>query len=472
MNDTNLKPELVLAPLAAIDVGERHRKDMGDLDGLAASINDIGLLHPVPVLRDGDRFRLLAGERRLKAHALMGRETIPAYVVKGSSEALALLRAERDENRCRKDVLPSEAVALGKKVEALEREEAKRRQEASRAGKGTKVGDQGGGNLPPPSSGNGKTRDRVAEAIGMSGKTYEKAKKVVEAAEADPTLKPVVEEMDRTGKVDPAFRKVQPGKAKDAKAVPSSGRTPGQPAWSDREKKLRHDLESGRTVVVNVRLATALVPWARAQNLLVRVDDGTEWACPFVVGEDGNRTEVNYKYARYLQDKPGLLAKAATLKGKALGCHCVPEVCHGYVVRDLAHGETLCASDVTTLQARLQEVTAKVNELMVSLNKEAKGFFPSKEVITTCTAKANYLLSALCSGRDLSRSFTIVSESVSIEDLLGRPDGQAVIEKWYREVAKKYHPDRGGMHEVMVAINDVHVSLLEAMLKRREKVKG
>src|SRR5262249_55670909 len=62
------------------------------------------------------------------------------------------------------------------------------------------------GNLPPTDS--GKTRDKAAETVGMSGRTYEKAKAVVEAAEKDPTLKPVVEEMDRTGKVDPAYRKV------------------------------------------------------------------------------------------------------------------------------------------------------------------------------------------------------------------------------------------------------------------------
>jgi hypothetical protein len=43
----------------------------------------------------------------------------------------------------------------------------------------------------------------------MSGRTYEKAKAVVAAAEREPTrFGPVAEEMDPSGKVDPAYRKV------------------------------------------------------------------------------------------------------------------------------------------------------------------------------------------------------------------------------------------------------------------------
>jgi hypothetical protein len=41
----------------------------------------------------------------------------------------------------------------------------------------------------------------------MSATNLEKAEAVVEAAAADPALAPIAEEMDRTGKVDPAYRK-------------------------------------------------------------------------------------------------------------------------------------------------------------------------------------------------------------------------------------------------------------------------
>lgn len=40
--------------------------------------------------------------------------------------------------------------------------------------------------MPPGSDGPGKTRDKAAAALGVSGKTYEKAKKVQQAAEREP----------------------------------------------------------------------------------------------------------------------------------------------------------------------------------------------------------------------------------------------------------------------------------------------
>jgi len=52
--------------ISEINIGERHRKDMGDLEALARMIDLAGkLLHPVPI-REGDD-RLIAGERRVRA---------------------------------------------------------------------------------------------------------------------------------------------------------------------------------------------------------------------------------------------------------------------------------------------------------------------------------------------------------------------------------------------------------------------
>jgi ParB/Sulfiredoxin domain len=48
-----------------ITVGERHRRDLGNIDALAASIREIGLLHPIVIAPDG---RLIAGVRRLRAY--------------------------------------------------------------------------------------------------------------------------------------------------------------------------------------------------------------------------------------------------------------------------------------------------------------------------------------------------------------------------------------------------------------------
>lgn len=87
-------------------------------------------------------------------------------------DATGHLIAERDENSCRKDFTKSEAVALGKRLEELERPKAKQRKRAGQ-NQHTEPGDK----FTPPSK--GKTRDKVGAAVGMSAVTYERAKAVV-----------------------------------------------------------------------------------------------------------------------------------------------------------------------------------------------------------------------------------------------------------------------------------------------------
>lgn len=96
--------------LNLIKTGDRHRKDLGDLDALAASIDSLGLLQPIGL---DANYRLIFGERRLRAFELLGRETIPARIVHVPS----LLLAEHAENEIRKDFTPSERVAIGLAME-------------------------------------------------------------------------------------------------------------------------------------------------------------------------------------------------------------------------------------------------------------------------------------------------------------------------------------------------------------------
>ena len=50
------------------------------------------------------------------------------------------------------------------------------------------------------------------------------------------------------------------------------------------------------------------------------------------------------------------------------------------------------------------------------------------------------------------------------QDAAPRPaDICSIIDRWYRQLVLDHHPDRGGSHEAMVAINDAHERLL-AML--------
>jgi len=70
---------LATMEIADIKVGERIRDDMGDIEGLAESIEDLGLLNPVTVDEDG---RLLAGARRLTACKRLGWKDIPVNVIR------------------------------------------------------------------------------------------------------------------------------------------------------------------------------------------------------------------------------------------------------------------------------------------------------------------------------------------------------------------------------------------------------
>src|ERR1700682_2704817 len=104
-----------------IQVGFRYRKDLGDLRSLADSIAEVGLLHPVVVTSEA---RLIAGQRRLEACRLLGWTDVPVTVV----DLLPAARVEAHENFVRKDLIPSEIVALKRAIEPLERRESRERQ--------------------------------------------------------------------------------------------------------------------------------------------------------------------------------------------------------------------------------------------------------------------------------------------------------------------------------------------------------
>jgi len=60
------------------------------------------------------------------------------------------------------------------------------------------------------------------------------------------------------------------------------------------------------------------------------------WANPYKVGVDGTRQEVIEKYREYLLSNEELMRLLPTIKGKTLGCWCVPSSCHGHVLAELA----------------------------------------------------------------------------------------------------------------------------------------
>ena len=148
--------------IAAIAIGQRHSKDFGDLDALAASIEEVGPLQPIGVTSD---HVLVFGERRLRAcRDVLGWLTIPARVVNLRS----ILDGEVAENSVRKDWTISERVAIVESLRSFGHGGDRRSDQ-------TRIRDD-----------EALTVDRAAKLVGLGGKDgYFRARAVVERGVAE-----------------------------------------------------------------------------------------------------------------------------------------------------------------------------------------------------------------------------------------------------------------------------------------------
>jgi ParB family chromosome partitioning protein len=89
----------------------RRAFDADSLQALGDSIRLHGLLHPIVVQRDGDTYRLVAGERRLRAAQLAGVSAIPAIVRPAADSGRQSLEVALTENLVRSDLNPMEEAA-------------------------------------------------------------------------------------------------------------------------------------------------------------------------------------------------------------------------------------------------------------------------------------------------------------------------------------------------------------------------
>jgi len=163
-----------------ICIGKRYRKNLQDIDSLIKSIKDIGLLQPIVVDSENN---LIAGYRRLEAFKKMGEKAIPAHVVNLENA----IKGEYDENVKRADYAITQE--LYKKEEAEARERQGERTDLKLSGK-----------FPE----SGQTRDKAARGLGISGRTLEKIRQIVETGD-----KELIAEMDKKKKVDPIYRKLK-----------------------------------------------------------------------------------------------------------------------------------------------------------------------------------------------------------------------------------------------------------------------
>lgn len=77
-----------------------------EIEALAASIKEHGVLQPILVVQDGDRYQVIAGERRLRASKMAGLDRVPARVLSAADREAQEINLR--ENLDRVDLHPIE----------------------------------------------------------------------------------------------------------------------------------------------------------------------------------------------------------------------------------------------------------------------------------------------------------------------------------------------------------------------------
>ena len=97
-------------------IGDRVRKEFGDIDELCNSIKSVGLIQPIVITRD---FRLIAGERRLRALKRVGVKDLvhsSHFVFNDELDDLKLKAMEIEENVKRKELSWQETIIAKKRL--------------------------------------------------------------------------------------------------------------------------------------------------------------------------------------------------------------------------------------------------------------------------------------------------------------------------------------------------------------------
>ena len=121
--DVNSQEKVYAIPIDAIDDFPDHPfqvRDDEEMAQLVRSIDNNGVLNPIIVRQNGERYELIAGHRRRHACRTLGIKTIPAIVRELSREEAVVEMV--DSNLQREHILPSEkAFAYKMKMDAMKR---------------------------------------------------------------------------------------------------------------------------------------------------------------------------------------------------------------------------------------------------------------------------------------------------------------------------------------------------------------
>lgn len=162
-----------------IVVKNRIRQAYNNIESLAESIKEFGLIQPLAIREVDGQSVLLAGGRRLKALQMLGWEKAPVHICENLEDEQKALQAEQVENTCREDLLPGEIVAFLSGPEGQE-EKAKAK---SRQKTGTGVGSGKKSPSVAATEGNQESTEAIAILVGKSPNEVKNINTVMKAAE-------------------------------------------------------------------------------------------------------------------------------------------------------------------------------------------------------------------------------------------------------------------------------------------------
>jgi len=114
--------EAAVIDVDLIDVEGRARQEMGDLNELESSMKESGAINPLSVKRKGDRFLLLAGERRLCIFRKNKNKQILVRIYPDDISPLQIKVIEKSENFYRKDFEYWEFDNLVREIHTMQQE--------------------------------------------------------------------------------------------------------------------------------------------------------------------------------------------------------------------------------------------------------------------------------------------------------------------------------------------------------------
>ncbi|QIM18691.1 ParB N-terminal domain-containing protein [Leucobacter coleopterorum] len=151
--------------LDSLRIPDRYRTDLGDLELLAESMRDRGLLQPPTVTPEGI---VLIGARRVAAARLLGWKVIGVWVRSGLSDRVGFLIAEHADHSTHKPLNPIEAAGLYRELKAVFAEAAALREQATWFGHNDSAEGFGVGDSPTPNPSAvlaGRPREQAARLV-------------------------------------------------------------------------------------------------------------------------------------------------------------------------------------------------------------------------------------------------------------------------------------------------------------------